>query len=48
MKTLKNILILLLLLALVGAIAYGLKLLADHEDNPSRYSHPITRQGAHW
>lgn len=48
MKVLKNILILLLLLTLVGLIAYGLNLLAEREDNPSRYSHPITRQGAHW
>ena len=48
MNLIKNVLILIVLLALVGAIAYGIRLAAEKENNAARYSHPVTRQGASW
>lgn len=48
MKSLKNLFIIIALLAVVGAIAYGILIAAKGENNQQRYTHPIARKGASW
>jgi hypothetical protein len=48
MKTIKNLIIIASLLALVCAIAYGILQLAKKENNQQRYSHPVSRKNASW
>lgn len=48
MNLVKNFLKLILLLALVLLVAYGLQQLSSRIDNQKRYSHPISRPGGHW
>lgn len=44
----KDILKLVLLLAALAGIGYGVYKAATAGDNKSKYSHPISRPGAHW
>lgn len=47
-KMTKDIVKLLVLLVVVGAIIFGLYVLGKSVDNQSKYQHPITRPGASW
>ncbi|MCK4501746.1 MAG: hypothetical protein KAU22_01840 [Desulfuromonadales bacterium] len=44
----KDIIKLFALLAIVGAIIFGLYVLGKSVDNKSKYQHPISRPGAKW
>lgn len=48
MKTLKDLLKLIVLLTAVALLTYGLYRVGKNEHTPSKYSHPITRPGGHW
>ena len=44
----KDLVKLLLLLAMVAAVIFGVHYLGTQEDMKSKYRHPITRPGGHW
>lgn len=44
----KDIIKLLILLAVVAAIIVGIYFIGKSVDNQSKYKHPITQPGAHW
>ena len=44
----KNIILLLILLAVVAAVILGIHHVGSQVDNKSKYTHPITRPGAKW
>ena len=44
----KDIVKLLILLAIVLAIIAGITLFGKSVDNKSKYQHPITKPGGHW
>lgn len=44
----KNIVTLIILLIAVAAIIIGIHYLGMQVDNQKKYTHPITRPGAHW
>lgn len=44
----KNIITLLILLAVVAVVILGVHYLGTQVDNQKKYTHPITRPGAHW
>lgn len=44
----KNVITLVILLAVVAAIVLGIHYAGSQVDNKSKYTHPITRDGARW
>ncbi|MCF6265062.1 MAG: hypothetical protein L3J57_00770 [Desulfuromusa sp.] len=44
----KDIIKLLILLAIVAAIILGIYVLGQSVDNKSKYQHPITKPGGRW
>lgn len=44
----RDIIKLLILIVVVGALILGIYLVGKSVDNKSKYTHPITRPGAHW
>ncbi|MBN1958672.1 MAG: hypothetical protein JXQ81_14140 [Desulfuromonadales bacterium] len=44
----KDIIKLLILIALVAAIILGIYVVGKSVDNQSKYKHPITQPGARW
>ncbi len=44
----KDLIKLLILLVIVGAIIVGIYFFGKSVDNQSKYTHPITRPGAKW
>lgn len=44
----KDIIKLLVLLAIVAAVIVGIYFVGKSVDNQSKYQHPITRPGASW
>jgi uncharacterized protein YneF (UPF0154 family) len=48
MAMVKNILMLVVLLALIAGVILGLHYLGSQVDNQNKYKHPITRPGARW